>query len=178
MEAGRELDALVAERIMGLQVLPEFLHAKRYPTGDPPCVDSLQDERNAYGLGKHPFFVSPDCGCEDLDKTDPFELGEDSPHPWHDMPRFHGHAALCPEFVPLYSTDIAAAWQVVERFDGRVTVSGPKAPVAGGEYQAGDKWEAEILPTAQTYFADSVFELGDTAPHAICLAALRAVGAL
>lgn len=165
MEAGRELDALVAERIMGLQVLPEFLHAKRYPTGDPPCLDSLQDARNEYGLGKHPFFVSPDCGCEDLDKTDPFELGDGGPHPWRDLPRFHGHAALCPEFVPLYSTDIAAAWSVVERMR-----------------ELG--WRLNLDDFCFRYTALFSNSAGDhasahgslTAPYAICLAALRAVG--
>jgi len=70
--------------------------------------------------------------------------------------------------IPHYSTDIAAAWQVVEKFQ------------SSGEY--------EIVMRFLTTWIVSIFGLGgnltdvqvqgDTAPLAICLAALRAVGAI
>jgi hypothetical protein len=61
--------------------------------------------------------------------------------------------------VPLYSTSISAAWEVVEKMrhlDPMVSWDDPK-------------WEVS--------FSD-VWAIADTAPHAICLAALKAVGAM
>lgn len=75
--------------------------------------------------------------------------------------------------LPAYSTEISAAWQVVEKLD------------ALGFYVTVDRlghdprfWRAET----HTWDADEGGRVGDnwhdaeTAPHAICLAALAAVG--
>jgi hypothetical protein len=74
---------------------------------------------------------------------------------------------------PNYSTDIAAAWEIVEKFSKLgwdVTV------FSGGEMRDGDEIYAEFDPR----YCDGKFALKSayTAPHAICLAALNAVGAL
>lgn len=59
------------------------------------------------------------------------------------------------------STDIAAAWQVVGKLRER-----------GFGFSLNDAWIAWFLAAPNEYQASA-----DTAPHAICLAALRAVGA-
>lgn len=119
MEAGRELDALIAEKVMGLQPWPvqEFservFRAALVPQGHDPLP----------------------CSC------------------------------------PKYSSDIAAAWDVVERLRD---FKHPEDEHAGftvwqywkGGYAAGWSWHE----------AEYGVELADTAPHAICLAALKAVG--
>jgi len=101
MKPGRELDALIAERVMGGR--------------------KIDDPGKPFGLGG----------------------------------------------APHYSTDIAAAWEVVERLCElwpETTISHDK-PI--------NEWfvssEPEIGPT-------TVGASGDTAPHAIALAALKAVG--
>jgi hypothetical protein len=80
-------------------------------------------------------------------------------------PMFNGQTVM----VPFYSTDIAAAWQVVEKL----------SPIAIEKYTSttGDVWSVRFcdpkLPGPKSHF-DGKIE-ADTAPHAICLAALRAL---
>ena len=115
MKAGRELDALIAEKVMGLT-----RHDESYV---------------AEGVGKVLRFVWRD-GCGTCVYSG-------------DM------------FLPHYSTDIAAAWEVVEKAD----LWSLYGSIGDGPYRAciqfGDR---EGLMTA------------DTAPLAICLAALKAKG--
>ena len=110
MKPGRDLDALVAEKVMGMKVW------------------------------KH----DGSCGCRMADN----------------------------DYLPNFSNDIAAAWEVVEK------MRNPKTAVSlatiwdhadGGKF----KWVAKI-----EFFGSDRFEfaLADSAPHAICLAALKAVG--
>lgn len=61
-----------------------------------------------------------------------------------------------------YSTDMGAAWEVAEKFD-RVCV---EKDTASGKWKAGG-WIFDKFVSSH---------LVDTAPHAICLAALKAVG--
>lgn len=63
--------------------------------------------------------------------------------------------------LPYYSTDIAAAWEVVEKLDLLSTLLLQK--------NSSGVWGVWNEDTGQVHF-------GDTAPHAICLAALKAVG--
>lgn len=80
-----------------------------------------------------------------------------------------GGAAVCPS-VPPYSTDIAAAWQVVERFRR----AGWRAEVRTGP----DGYHECSLEPPDTDPMDHAYHigaLGDSVPHAICLAALKAV---
>jgi hypothetical protein len=71
---------------------------------------------------------------------------------------------------PDYTTDIAYAWAVVKKLVGEWTISG----------HAGLGWNAKFF--SSTGGIDAVVvrveASADTAPHAICLAALKAVGAL
>lgn len=117
MKPGRELDALVAEKVMGWKYSQ---HAMTwYPPGLHPAQNMLD----------------------------------------HDILAF--------------STDIAAAWTVVEKLRNFKHPQDPDSNFTifqwwDGGYAAGWTWhEVEY---------DMVY--GDTAPHVICLAALRVVGAL
>lgn len=74
----------------------------------------------------------------------------------------------CRYDYPPYSTDIAAAWEVVEKMGGEVGSPGD------GPYQRKDKWAAFIPCPGKDN--GGKWGYGDTAPHAICLAALKAVG--
>lgn len=78
--------------------------------------------------------------------------------------------------IPPYSTDIAAAWEVVEKL--KMTVSAPTAPYADGEYanSSETEWEVEVTKLGSSDWSDIVSARALTAPHAICLAALKAVG--
>jgi hypothetical protein len=66
--------------------------------------------------------------------------------------------------LPAYSTNIAAAWQVVERV---------RALGFGVTISDGDEWSVGIAPN--NHDADVTVEFGDSAPLAICRAALAAV---
>ena len=98
MEAGRELDTLVAEKVMGLNVDRSMMH-------------------------NGPSYFDP----------------------------------------PAYSTDIAAAWLVVEKLRETHDVE-----LRGYQPYEPNNWQVVV---------DSEFYTEGTAPHAICLAALKAVGA-
>lgn len=110
MNPGRELDALVAEKVMGWR-LGEHLGMKRN-------VWKLPEGQKLNGLD------------------------------WCNEP-------------PLYSTNIAAAWEVIEKLNICIEVLRVK------EAQTGS-WQ---------YVASTVSgrTIADAAPHAICLAALKAV---
>jgi hypothetical protein len=132
LPAGRELDALVAERVMGMV----WRHSDSPPAGfrSPRMYDTpwrwLIPSDNAY----------------------PRATGDEKPYL---------------ENIPHYSTDIAAAFQVVEKLradDYQVIVV--CEPV--GEKR---QFSCEI---ARLSDRGSDVETGDTAPLAICHAALRA----
>jgi hypothetical protein len=89
--------------------------------------------------------------------------------------------------IPHFSTDIAAAWEVVEKIP--MTIYAPGAPYADGEYcNHGQDYDDEDDPTGigpwaaeadhpdKARLSDRVY--GVSGPHAICLAALRAVGVM
>lgn len=111
MDAGREIDALVAEKVMGLDV--------------------FEDQANYRGVGTIPHATTGRLG--------------DLPH---------------------YSTDIAAAWQVLDKFDG---------------YDLSKAWANEdrygCALACELWYYDGRGAAGaSTMPHAICLAALKAKG--
>lgn len=129
MQAGRELDALVAEKVMGwsLNAHGEWLNSDQSFTG--------------WHTNESKYDPCHNCGRSNL---------------WHP------------------STSIEAAWEVVEKMGGvfrmsttlggqyRVTFSDVTVDSYSEEYDVGRKYDKEAL--------------ADTAPHAICLAALKAVG--
>lgn len=122
MESGRELDLIVAERVMGWRGVG-YPAPGRHPDG----VYTGQ-ELMGYPVGSHNW-------CE----------------------------------VPYYSTDTAAAWKIVENLNARGwRVEVFSTARVGVDVQI-SKWGG---PHHEGDYADSA----PTAPHAICLAALRAVG--
>jgi hypothetical protein len=88
----------------------------------------------------------------------------------HKRPLDHG-AFLDP--VPHYSTDIAAAAEILEKVP--MTLVAPRAQISPGRFN-GVEWMA-VAPSKP--YDDQVgnFVFAETAPHAICLAALKALGA-
>lgn len=85
-----------------------------------------------------------------------------------------GHAACFPKEMgpPAYSTDIAAAWGVVTKMMERTTFGLDWLGFDGEEWRCVFAWTAPEHNTDKPYAA-----VATTAPRAICLAALAAVGA-
>ena len=162
LPAGRELDALVAEKVMGLNVLGEAHCA--HPEGDWYICGGRADYTGDYGTIR-PVYLH-ECKCDsakeanaDLIQHDP-ELA-DAVKVKEIKDTVLGHIAYaCLEVVPCYSTSIAAAWEVVEH----------KFPGAHVELERdeawGNKWSCTIGRIEIT---------AKTAPLAICYAALKVV---
>jgi hypothetical protein len=127
MEAGRALDAAIAEKVMGWTRI------------HPAKARDLDGYRGAGSGPTYRRLEAPEYGCESSRADGLVEVT--------------GH---CPRF----STDISAAWKVVERMRGR----GQFFSLAA---MPGAVYEAKLGTCA-------AFEL--SAPHVICLAALKAVG--
>ena len=124
MNAGKELDALVAEKVMG----------------------GIWDEGRCRICG---WSLVPDgeAGCwkDNCSMRPPPERSADEPAP--------------------YSTDIAAAWRIVEKMAATHALSIDYDPVYP------DEWTCWMQGAG-----DSVSPSAESAPLAICLAALQAVG--
>lgn len=123
MNPGRELDALIAEKVMAWVVSYQG-------TKDMFMRDPTIDEDD---LGQSPLYA-----------------------------------------VPPYSTDIAAAWEVVEKMKLSV-VNHHGSWLAGPTDYSEARGEDDRLITAIIGIEDGNDVGGNTAPHAICLAALKAV---
>lgn len=116
MNPGRELDALIAEKVMGYKV-----------------------ENTAEG-----YFLKGQLGN----------------YSWHNT-------------VLRYSTDISAAWEVVEHFN---ELGWDISVVGSGELKSSDSWHVEFEPRYVGGETNGVIiEGGFSAPLAICLAALKAI---
>ncbi len=140
MQPGRELDALVAQDVIG--------------------VDNMD-------------FQCPDCGGH--------HFGTDSSGPiavrvCHGPPAACGWTGPAIEAPPAYSTDMVAAFEVVENMqdDWHVFI-GRVAPFACGDRTPG--WNVQFAGEWKT--GEHLREMGEATaeilPHAICLAALKAV---
>lgn len=81
--------------------------------------------------------------------------------------------------VPHYSTDIAAAWQVLEVLKAKRSLWSDDFSLM---YDLEEKkWRAGALQWRgyeQAHWWEPAFAMAETAPHAICLAGLKAVGAI
>lgn len=124
MKPGRELDALVAAKVMGLKI--------KWIGGDTGHPRDIRDPWTSAGDG------SPGSGVK---------------HP-----------------VDNYSTDIAAAWGVFEFMKTR----GFDCVVSFRTRE--QKHQAWFVPNGDYYAGGDTDAYSDSAPHAICLAALKAVG--
>ena len=134
MPAGREMDALVAEKVMGLA----------------PC--DAWSPVNFGSAGGPAMWLDKPCGHDGKCYPTPSE------HP------FSG---------PLhYSTSIAAAWEVVERLRADKVMGGASiAAVNAPDDATPGEWCVEWFDGDHTLDC----AIGDTAPLAICRAALAAV---
>jgi hypothetical protein len=129
MKAGRELDALIAEKVMGCNVY---------------CVDPNYNYKDPAKMWR--------CDCPGANS-----IGD----------RPHADDGFDGEIKP-YSTDIAAAWKVVEKM--RESHQWIRIECFDG------KWEAGPVEVCGEDYIDNNVESLVSAPHAICLAALKAIG--
>lgn len=150
MKPGKELDTLVAEKVMGLPVESGYFH----------------------------FFLNAASGVSSFIKFSPtrFEGIQELPGRPMKSADFHpielnlGHGGDyqfrdTKNKIRPYSTDIAAAWEVV----------------GCGKFPSwAMKWDhkSKLYTVQIEYDGNRYFEQANAAPHAICLAALKAVGAL
>jgi hypothetical protein len=139
---GRELDVLIAEKVMGWQWLRMDL--QRWPDSEGHAWGSMRslrpDESN--GVWTLPALL--------------------------DMP-IHFDAS----HIPLYSTDIAAAWLVVERLE---QITNCYVEVGWCNAEHGPQRRAWCFVAEYGNDGSNMGEAyEDTAPMAICLAGLRAV---
>lgn len=138
---GKELDILIAEKVMGWRRLT-------YAQANPGNKNYAGDMR-----------LTPHWYDEQLSET---RLAEDS------------YDYYQPEEAWSPSTNIADAWDVVEKLK-YFEIQAPNAPCNGGEYaNHSTDWAVE-LGLAPDGAEESVFARGISAPHAICLASLKAV---
>jgi len=134
MKPGRELDMLVAEKVMGCKVLratDEGLSQREY------------ERRRRWENAR--------CGCAGSMHNDSDDEG-------------------CYEWLKEYSTDIAAAFEVVEKINSsknKWLLNSLRCDPNDGKWQFGD------IDRDGSIWPDDKY---DSAPHAICLAALKAVG--
>ena len=136
MKAGRELDALIAEKVMGLPV-------KDYRgTGRQPALSWAGEYVGiGWAANDEPYIVRDDKG-------------------WAGCP----HVAL----IPHYSSNIAAAWEVVERL---VSTPGPN----GDHHSVQVDYSGGAVVVIDENEDWQVSAIAGTVPLAICLAALKAV---
>jgi hypothetical protein len=120
MSAGRELDALIAEKVMGSVPCDKWRPFTAYP------AQWVKDTGECYHASCHPPQMGP----------------------------------------PHYSTDIAAAWAVVER----LVVLGHPVELS---LEPNDNGQCLCTLMAERMGEEATW--GDTAPLAICRAALKAV---
>ncbi len=183
MVAGRELDALVAEKVMGMDVRGWALAyidemscwCIEHP--DKPERGTSADLRAVYT--RHPLETV--CFLDKLTEEERagWRAGDED-----DLRREFArdvaawgtsHHRL--EAVPGYSTDISAAWEVVEKMEA----NGYCPSLVNddhGHWAMSFEGESPITEKCPwvTVHVDEV-EWADTAPHAICLAASTAVAA-
>ncbi len=151
LPAGRELDALVAEKVMGYEVKPLSAWPDKYPSREDrsKLVRSVWMVRDA---------MNPICFIEGNPRSP--KVGDSD-----------GHWSPCD--IPSYSTSIAAAWEVVEKLTKIFGLTMTRLP-------NDDSWEISIyrLNEDGDYMAtaDDIVSAA-TAPLAICRAALKAVSA-
>lgn len=136
---GRELDALVAEKVMGWKIEERYFYLG---PEDGHWTYTLDQDRAAKdytvttNAGKEPWYVPQLCFNDPTDE-------------WNDWQR-----------VPEFSSSIGAAWEVVEK----LKADGRNFKCSWGQWFLAHFSDAE-LPDGQP----------ESMPHAICLAALKAV---
>lgn len=155
-KAGRALDLVIAERVMGWHWL----------TGQHWDVTRPEGEQR--------WLLPPDMGINDVGGGEWNYYVDSAPEP-------DGRFTLYD--VPRYSTNMGAAWEVVEAIldlDGKF---GDYKMTFGMEFSQIVDWVVEFVPgrnhrLAREYGDSALRTSGMTAPHAVCLAALRLLDVL
>jgi hypothetical protein len=140
LSPGCELDELIAEKIMGWTRYDQHPSSRIQIDPELTRVSMQYFDQYDYLVDRRPWWVP--LGSRLIDATTE---------------------------IPNYSTDISAAWELVEKLrrDHKAIV----IHSASGSLDAHSIWSCEVI------YGDHVIEqFGKTAPHAICLAALKAVG--
>lgn len=159
----RELDALVAEKVMGLVVI------QNWKCGYMPDCGNYEATMPAFTDDTFTEKIYP------LTPSSEFDSLYDERGPVYEL-----HKGIEP--VPFYSTDIAAAWLVVEKLaqdgDEHPACIQKGLPAYGDHDTPFEVYKNYAgYPGWTCYFADyEVCAHADTAPLAICLAAIKAVG--
>lgn len=138
MKPGRELDALIAEKVMGWKRLDAKVFVEKGFNLEPDEIGQIPSS----------VLAPPDLEI-------PIAASKDS----------SGFRVYCPPIIPDYSTDIAAAWEVVEKVKNKII----------NRYGFGLEFVSNEWTVG--WFAEEGVHLGacsESAPHAICLAALQA----
>ena len=156
LPAGRDLDALVAEKVMGCRVSWWSIHPNTLPMNQLPA-SALEVPSVSMCLCRKPTDVPPEILAPDGDG---------------DMPSLEVLRDGRWGAAPPYSTDIAAAWAVVEHlhavrhFRCQIEYGGDQNP----------RWGCRIRDDGYRPFQDSEWvESAETASLAICRTALKAV---
>lgn len=149
MPAGREMDALVAEKVMGLAYHKWQEGTITVCTGDcdPECVCDC--------VGEAGGFVCALCGSGREAKYWNIEKLNDA----NTFCGYHGR----------YSTDIAAAWEVVEYMR---SIGFALDSYSSGKGEEGHSWTDAIFVKS----LDEILVRAETFPLAVCRAALKAIG--
>ena len=172
---GRALDAAVAEEVMGLNVVH-----RAWPQGYPP--DSCQPEAMRFCTTEEAEALHAEPRGPWYTEAGPVHATSDDDWPPQEWEHGWGddtHHCMV-EAVPPYSTDIAAAWQVVEKLTATAGLH---------DFELYKGWLPDTQPDNQRVSAvftwaswshgdDYEYKTAaDTAPEAICRAALKAVRA-
>lgn len=194
-EAGRDLDALVAEKVMGLQVCAARACAI-HVEGEWSIHDDREDAEGWECYAEMAPVYVRHCCC-DISPRDWTEVADTDElcAATEDMNRRavarrasaiarFGHIGHCLCVVPNYSTDIAAAWEVVEKMRDIITRDYPHGrgglviqPYHSPQY-SGHQWcVANSHAGYNGSWGMHWWVSAATAPLAICLAALQACGA-
>ena len=155
MQAGRDLDSLVAENVMGWTRKRKY--QKTFPNGY---------NHYLYAPGED---ISPRGSCfVYMSNNGRLILANDGSEGSCNSP--------IPPCVPQYSTNIAAAWEVLSRFNGTSFHLSFHQRYEGPEPWSVQLWVV-FAERKDEAMAKKLEARGKTAPHAICLAALKAVDA-
>lgn len=151
-EAGRELDAMVAERVMG----EACAHDVQYMTREEIVADNRREFREEYGQDAPPSWEGNTWEGTDYEPKLCVKCGKTG---------LGGRIGIqCPP----YSTQITAAWLVVER----MRADGFSVSVSVDERT--DVKHPYACEIAKASWRGSEYEDAVSAPLAICLAALSA----
>ena len=157
----RELDALVAEKVMGEK--PEIVWIARDDDDEPDATAGAYLSTNGWQL--FPNYTKRDI--EQWLLEHPIVCGKKTR-----LGKWEHHKP--------YSTDIAAAWEVLEKMRERGLRPGVNLLDSGWHGYFVDPSVVEDVVDVDgrsiAYHATAIHGYADTAPRAICLAALRSVG--